>query len=204
MGLWSTPRASDAEKGGPKQAFGAGGEPLTSQAINQSAGLWQTPSVGDVTGGHASRSGTRKDEMLLNGQADFLSSRLALETYPLGERSPNALLSAYLRYRATTCSVLRSERRALLLLAIRRAGRGWTRRQASLPIRASFRRQLNPFFVEWLMGWPAGWTLLADAGSSAFVSSETEFSRFKQLSRFALSQLGSLPEAPPAQLSLFG
>ena len=29
---WSTPRASDGEKGGPNQAFGAGGQPLPAQA----------------------------------------------------------------------------------------------------------------------------------------------------------------------------
>jgi len=31
-GMWSTPRASDEEKGGPNQSFGAGGQPLPSQA----------------------------------------------------------------------------------------------------------------------------------------------------------------------------
>jgi hypothetical protein len=30
--LWSTPRASDGEKGGPNQKFGAGGQPLPAQA----------------------------------------------------------------------------------------------------------------------------------------------------------------------------
>lgn len=55
--------------------------------------------------------------------------------------------------------------------------------------------QLNPLFVEWLMGWPTGWT--------AFACSATELSRFKQRMRSALSQLTS-HAAPPAQLSLFG
>jgi site-specific DNA-cytosine methylase len=32
--LWSTPRASDGEKGGPNQSFGAGGQPLPSQAFH--------------------------------------------------------------------------------------------------------------------------------------------------------------------------
>jgi len=30
--MWSTPRASDGEKGGPNQKFGAGGQPLPAQA----------------------------------------------------------------------------------------------------------------------------------------------------------------------------
>jgi hypothetical protein len=37
-----------------------------------------------------------------------------------------------------------------------------------------------------------------------FACSATELSRFKQLMRSALSQLGSPAEAPPAQLALFG
>lgn len=37
--LWSTPRASDGEKGSPNQAFGAGGIPLSAQAVQQSGQL---------------------------------------------------------------------------------------------------------------------------------------------------------------------
>lgn len=58
------------------------------------------------------------------------------------------------------------------------------------------RRTLNPRFVSWLMGWPHGWTNSA--------CSATELSHWKQRMRFALSQLGSPHEAPPAQISLFG
>lgn len=62
------------------------------------------------------------------------------------------------------------------------------------------RRSLNPLFVEWLMGWPPGWTLVAwtDLGCSA-----TEYSRWKARMRCALSRLASPQEAPPAQLGLF-
>jgi len=63
------------------------------------------------------------------------------------------------------------------------------------------RRSLNPLFVEWLMGWPPGWTLLA---WTDFGCSETALSAWKQRMRSALSSLGSPPEAPPAQISLFG
>jgi hypothetical protein len=63
------------------------------------------------------------------------------------------------------------------------------------------RRSLNPLFVEWLMGWPPAWTLVAWTDSAC---SETELSRFKQRMRSALLRLGSPPTAPPAQLSLFG
>lgn len=55
-------------------------------------------------------------------------------------------------------------------------------------------RILNPRFVEWLMGWPRGWT--------SSECSETEWCHWSLLMRCALSSLGSPPAAPPAQLSL--
>ncbi|HEU4986880.1 MAG TPA: hypothetical protein VFT89_07425 [Rhizobiaceae bacterium] len=63
------------------------------------------------------------------------------------------------------------------------------------------RRSLNPLFVEWLMGWPPGWTLLAwtDLGCSG-----TELCHFKQRMRSALSAIALPAEAPPVQLALFG
>lgn len=63
------------------------------------------------------------------------------------------------------------------------------------------RRSLNPLFVEWLMGWAPGWTLLA---WTDFACSATELSRWKQRMRSALSQLASPHAAPPAQLALVG
>jgi hypothetical protein len=111
--LWSTPRASDGEKGSPNQSFGAGGIPLTSMAVS----FLPVPTT---------------------------------ET-PGKPSSPD-------------------------------------------------RRSLNPLFVEWLMGWPPGWTSLV---STDFGSSATALSRWKRDMRFALSQL-ALHAAPPAQTSLFG
>lgn len=58
------------------------------------------------------------------------------------------------------------------------------------------RPQLNPIFVEWLMGWPIGWT--------AFGCSETGWFRYRQRTRTALSSLASPSAALPPQLSLFG
>ena len=140
--IWSTPRASDGDKGGPNQSFSAGGVPLPAQTAQ-----WSTPAVADVQGGRKARSGERSDELLLNGQAASLSSRQDQANSSTGETSSNS------------------------------------------------GRKLNPLFVEWLMGWPTGWT--------AFGCSATELSRFRRHMRSELSQLASLP-APPAQLSLFG
>ncbi len=67
------------------------------------------------------------------------------------------------------------------------------------------RRSLNPLFVEWLMGWPPGWTMLASgAASTGFACSATELSRFRRRMRSALWQLASPLPAPPAQVDLFG
>ena len=63
------------------------------------------------------------------------------------------------------------------------------------------RRSLNPLFVEWLMGWPPGWTLGA---WTDFACSETELSRFKRRMRSALSAIALPPAAPAMQLALFG
>lgn len=146
--LWSSPRASDGEKGGPNQSFGAGGIPLAAQTVQ-----WATPSVADTTGGRMTRSGDRSGEELLKGQANTLASSLPVQTtYDVGETS-------------------------------------------SKP-----RRSLNPLFVEWLMGWPPGWTLLA---WTDFACSATALCHYKRLMRSALLQLASPQTAPPQQLGLF-
>lgn len=85
---WATPRASDGEKGGPNQAFGAGGVPLAAQAAQ-----WSTPSVADVTGGRASRSGNRKDELLLNSQAKAVSTLSAKITPSATTQTPATVSS---------------------------------------------------------------------------------------------------------------
>jgi len=51
----------------------------------------------------------------------------------------------------------------------------------SSPSGQTSRRRLNPLFVEWLMGWPTGWTACEPLG--------TEWSRWWLLSRFWLSRL---------------
>ena len=60
------------------------------------------------------------------------------------------------------------------------------------PPSSKSRRTLNPLFVEWLQGWPSGWT---DCDSAV-----TGLSRYRQLMRTELSMLCS---RPPEQASLF-
>jgi len=59
---------------------------------------------------------------------------------------------------------------------------------------SSVRRTLNPLFVEWLMGWPIGWT---DCERPV-----TGFSHWLRRGRGVLSTLCSEPEAPAQGLML--
>ncbi len=70
---------------------------------------------------------------------------------------------------------------------------------------SKIRRTLNPLFVEWLMGWPPGWTCLAltPPASNGCGCSATALSAWKQRMRSELYALGLPDAAPPAQLGLF-
>ena len=93
-----------AERGGGKK-----GEQLPNAIRHGGTEIrrtWQTPTAGDVRGGHTSRGGARKNELLLVGQAKDASGQTD--------------------------------------------------------------GQLNPFWVEWLMGWPIGWTDLKPLAMDRF------------------------------------
>ena len=148
--VWSTPKVS---AGGYTRDKGkVGQERLT---LDGEAKQWATPSVADTTGGRMSRSGDRSDEVLIKGQANFLSSRLDQTTLLDGE------------------------------------------------IISSSGRQLNPVFVEALMGWPPMSTMLFSIiGSTDCENWEMAWCLWRWRMRFALSHL-ALHDGPPAQLSLF-
>nr|WP_290561879.1 hypothetical protein [Agrobacterium sp.] len=167
--LWSTPRASDAEKGGPNQSFGAGGQPLPSQAAQ-----WATPRVA-----------VNRTSTIAMVRPDSVSS-LSLEQ------------QAEILAGITPIEVARSEK---LLKRFGLSSPPDQKPGESGETSSPERRSLNPLFVEWLMGWPPEWTLLAwtDFGCSAM-----ELSHWKRRMRSALLSLGLPAEAPPAQLALFG
>lgn len=171
---WSTPRSSDGEKGGPNQAFGAGGTPLPAQAAQ-----WRTPQAMDAERGS---NGTWQPKP----QAGQHSLRHQIEKWS----TPRSLeVGQYTRDNGDP----EKQRPSL------------TGHAFSLPAPATStagatfspeRRSLNPLFVEWLMGWPPGWTNCA--------CSATAFARYRRDMQSALSRLVSPAEAPPAQLSLLG
>lgn len=161
-----------------------GGTPLPSQAAN-----WASPTTRMYHGG--GNAVTRQDGKsrmdMLDWQAEACSRSSAPDRVIRSGPSSSALrLAFYLRTRATTSSELRSEMRFLLRLGLKATGgKRWTRISAAPFVRPSFRRRLNPRFVEYLMGWPIGWT------SSAKV--ETASSLWWQAMRGELSRLVSRP-----------
>jgi hypothetical protein len=126
--LWSTPRATDGEKGGPNQSFGAGGVPLASQAA-----LWATPSARDFKSGEASEETLARNSHPLNEQARHWQTPNTVDArggQKLGPASQARLcVQASSRQLPTTCT---------------HGG----------PCRPT----LNPRFVELMMNWPLGWT----------------------------------------------
>lgn len=169
------------------------------RSLEATMARWVTPSVAVSDGGQTSRSGDRKDELLLTGQAQELASFLLdrgifQAGLQLSQSDPTWPPSSdetgmWPTPAASVVDIDTMERNT---------SAGYVRqaqKEAGSPYLARVSGVLNPAFVEWLMGWPTGWT--------AFACSETELSRFKLRMRFALSQLTS-HAAPPAQLSLFG
>ena len=188
---WGTPRASDGEKGGPNQAFGAGGTPLPAQAAQ-----WTTPSHSDgrrggtgITESMTGSSLTQKvaqwptpaarDWKGKNG-ADHLQNgtgRLHMD------QLPNAVAHGFTppdlptRQGGDMPSPHAPISRPLWAWMTQSLGRPVSRRLW----KGRSRRRLNPLFVEWLMGWPPGHALCA--------CSATEFTRWQRDMRGALSQL---------------
>lgn len=196
--MWSTPRIVAGSYTRDQGQVGA--ERLT---LEGEAKQWQTPSVADTTGGRMTRSGNRNNELLLKGQAASFPQDQTTAMAG-GGNSATMALAAYRRYRATTDSELRFERLWMLRQSIRTRGKGWTRTEPVPFVRPAFRRQLNPIFVEWLMGWQRHWTMLSHGSAPTDCAcSETASSRYRQLMQSALSQLGSPPKAQPVQRSLF-
>lgn len=157
--MWGTPKGSDGDKGGPNMAYSAGGTPLPSQAAH-----WPTPAAQNVKGSSPD-SVTRADG---KSRMDILHYRAEQGfSHPAPEMPTHG----------PTLSQLRRIWRPLRASLIASHGRATWRRLW----KGRAKRRLNPLFVEWLMGWPSGHALCA--------SSETEFIRWQQRMRGALSHL---------------
>jgi hypothetical protein len=137
---WSTPRASDGEKGGPNQSFGAGGQPLPAQAFH--AAMWPTPMAGTPAQNGNSAAGnndsSRKTVEIARGipsamwpTATAVDGQRGLTTRPQDTGIP-------------------LPQRVGQVLGIPPAGSSAT---------TAKRGVLNPLFVSWLMGFPMSWVM---------------------------------------------
>lgn len=157
---WGTPRASDGEKGGPNQSFGAGGMPLPAQVAQ-----WPTPVSRDHKG---------------ENSADHIAAQRGRAHM---DQLPNAVAHGWhrpdpaRRIDGPALSQTLHIWRRLRAYVIASHGRATWRRL----MKGRDARRLNPLFVEWLMGWPPGHALCA--------ASETEFTLWQQHMRGALSQM---------------
>lgn len=178
-----------------------------SRPLSEVAGQWLTPTANMITGaGHKGRNGG-------------LNLQTAATVWPM----PTADTAAYLKSNTwptpTAMNRPRSEETLEKARVSRKAKAGQNTVplyledlvcRISLPALATStdgetsspeRRSLNPLFVEWLMGWPPGWTLLALPALTCSACSATALCLWKARMRSALSSLASPLEAPPAQLS---
>lgn len=153
-GVWRTPSATEADHGGPNARDSKGGAHLSNQA------QWATPAARDHKGANGAahlENGTGRKHMnqLANQVAHgFPNSLPAPEIEPDGSESSQSgptlrqpSQSTKKTGSASTGSPLPDESRLL-------------------------KRRLNPAFVEWLMGFPAGWTDLGRLETPSYQRSQ--------------------------------
>lgn len=179
---WATPNAHDGRRPGPEDDSTQG------RNLKREAEFWQTPSVGDTTGGHTSRSKDRIAEPLLNRQAqqwptpqarDHRSGEASQET---AEKNARPLNEAALRWWPTPAAerdgntpeshLARKPGRTVVtnldVMAECLSGPQLQTTAPHGPPPSNERRTLNPRFVEWLMGFPIGWTDCAPSETESF------------------------------------
>jgi hypothetical protein len=181
MGSWSTPRASDGEKGGPNQSFGAGGQPLPAQ-MHQAT--WPTPTARDhfpphtpeyiakhKANGHGMSN--LNDSMSLTATWPTPKASAAGETSRSGDRKDEPLMGGLMRGAtwatpsardwkdSAGMSLEREDGRTRIdlvphqMIATARSGQ----EPDGSPATTEKRGAPNPAFPCWLMGYPAVWLL---------------------------------------------
>jgi hypothetical protein len=140
---WSTPRASDGEKGGPNQSFGAGGQPLPAQ-MHQAT--WPTPTARDHFPPHTPEY-IAKHKANGHGMSN-LNDAMALWPTPIAAAD---------KYRLQGDS---QQSKALYPALIHTAEMDRSGQEPDgSPATTEKRGAPNPAFPCWLMGYPAVWLL---------------------------------------------
>ena len=110
-------------------------------------GLWPTPTKAIADGGQSSRSGKRKGELLLTGMARMWPT-------PTVDDSANVTRQSG-QFQSLTRTVMFPT--PTTQDAHNNGGQSQYNRN-TLPLNAVAGGSLNPNWVEWLMGYPPGWT----------------------------------------------
>nr|WP_292837283.1 hypothetical protein [Mesorhizobium sp.] len=223
VSMWSTPTAHDGRRPGADIHSTQGNN------LSRDAALWTTPSAGDGQRGGtitAAMSGTSLTQQVNtlwmtpraneNDESPEAFHARRQRMSPADRMGPNGTLTLQAKQWPTPTSLSFGEshqpgnsRSYNLTMGMA------STLVSSLPDRpistvgdesSHIRRTLNPLFVEWLMGWPPGWTSLAltPPASSGCACSATALSAWKARMRSALCAIALPVEAPPAQLALFG
>lgn len=158
---WSTPKASDGEKGGPNMRGSKGDLPLPSQSAQ-----WMTPSVSNSQGNEYTRDrGQAGEERLtLTGQAqhwptpasrDFRTpnSQESQESrnHSGGEQLPNFVEH---HFSPLGLQIPSGQISSVPVVSVH----GSELSPTTKPAHVLGRLRLNPAFGCWLMGWPSWWT----------------------------------------------
>ena len=164
--MWSTPQAHDRSPGHPERWRKDGTKHGAANLNDEAAKMWATPS--GLDGGQKSRGGDRKDELLLSGQAQEAALWATPKSSPSGpdyaKRDRDGSGADDLATQAAEMWPTPTGQDAA-----NNGGPSQYRRN-SLPLNAAATGtterpstgggSLNPEFVCWLMGYPAGWTNL--------------------------------------------
>lgn len=155
---WRTPRASDGEKGGPNQAFGAGGQPLPAQAYQ--AAHWSTPTVRDA---NSLAKCTRGAGSMAKGNQ--LIEPLVVQVHSAAMwPSPTLPSGGQTWPEGTTLEGMRPDGKKSQV-TLNNVVHGIL--QSGLSATTGKRGVLNPAFPCWLMGYPIVWVF---CGASAMQS----------------------------------
>lgn len=174
--LWTTPSAGDGQRGGTITENMSG-----TSLVQQVNTLWSTPRASDGEKGEPNQTFGAGGQPLPAQTIQWMTPRsheVGQYQYSRGDKTKPV-------------ETLTGQAPSHLAQVTVKTGKPHSKE----------RRSLNPLFVEWLMGWPPGWTLLA---WTDFGCSEMALFHWKQRMRCALLSLGLPAEAPPAQLALFG
>jgi len=192
---WPTPAARDSKGGCRKSRIERTGATVGETLDYAAEQLWATPAAMNPNDGEAPETWNARSAQLKvkHRNGNGAGKPLAIQAQELWQTPAPADVTGGRKTR----SGARGDEPLLngqALACARRVRQTATDGAAS----STPRRCLNPLFVEWLMAWPPGWTLIASTG---FGCSATAFIRWRRLMRSELLALGLPPAASPAQPS---